>query len=326
MRTVEEAHEELFHYTTAAGLSGIVSSGTLWVTHFSFLNDHQEYRMFFDHRLPELLKTALERAYTTLSTHPFVTHEVRKLGGSEAYKAHMHSQLLPVFRRYSSELNTPYVACFCTAETPLVAKHGLLSQWRGYGADGGYALVFDTKGIDRLMRHEADSLRGMEFFIGDVDYFDDPAHGQGAHSETEERTTVVVDAITNFVTSGLPSAIEPMFTPVHQLACMAKHWGFREEREVRIVLSQPHVSLAKALPQEHRLKRVKHFFRDGAPVPYMALLDTSNTPAEGRLPLRRVIVGPHPNSESRKVAVELLLKQCEYDVPVTTSGIPYRGR
>jgi hypothetical protein len=326
METVAEAHEELFHYTTAAGLWGIVASGTLWATHFYFLNDHQEYRLFFDQRLPEILKLAVEQAYTKLSTHPFVTHDVRKLGGAEAYKSNMRSYLLPVFRKYASELNTPYVACFCSAENRLVAEHGLLSQWRGYGADGGYALVFDTTGIDRIMRQEAAALRGMDFFVGDVEYYDDPAHSKGVHSETEEQTKVVVDAITNFVTSGMASAIEPMFTPVHRLACMAKHWGFREEREVRIVLSQPHETVVAALPDEHRLKRIRHFIRGGVPVPYMALLDTSDTPVEGRLPLRRVIVGPHSNSESRRVAVELLLRQNGYDVPVVTSAIPYHGR
>jgi hypothetical protein len=36
------AHPELHHYTTFAGLKGIVESNTLWATHFLDLNDSRE--------------------------------------------------------------------------------------------------------------------------------------------------------------------------------------------------------------------------------------------------------------------------------------------
>jgi hypothetical protein len=34
--------DTLFHYTTAAGLLGILNSSTLWATDLRFLNDAQE--------------------------------------------------------------------------------------------------------------------------------------------------------------------------------------------------------------------------------------------------------------------------------------------
>jgi hypothetical protein len=63
----------------------------------------------------------------------------------------------------------PYVTSFCTASSELVAKHGLLSQWRGYGREGGYALVFDTARLDLFLTAEAERWRHA-LFGGDVIY------------------------------------------------------------------------------------------------------------------------------------------------------------
>ena len=40
--TVFEEYPSLFHYTTSAGLDGILTSQTLWCTHYKYLNDSQE--------------------------------------------------------------------------------------------------------------------------------------------------------------------------------------------------------------------------------------------------------------------------------------------
>jgi hypothetical protein len=37
-----KADDRLFHYTSAAGLYGILESGCLWATHYRFLNDNRE--------------------------------------------------------------------------------------------------------------------------------------------------------------------------------------------------------------------------------------------------------------------------------------------
>jgi hypothetical protein len=38
-----------------------------------------------------------------------------------------------------------YITCFCKPTGEEDFHHGLLSQWRGYGSDGGYALHFSRK-------------------------------------------------------------------------------------------------------------------------------------------------------------------------------------
>ena len=46
-KDVSAAYDELFHYTGAPGLTGIITTGALWATHAALLNDHEEYRIFF---------------------------------------------------------------------------------------------------------------------------------------------------------------------------------------------------------------------------------------------------------------------------------------
>ena len=41
-KTMVEEHPELFHYTSAADLQGLLRSQTLWATHAEYLNDAAE--------------------------------------------------------------------------------------------------------------------------------------------------------------------------------------------------------------------------------------------------------------------------------------------
>ena len=55
-KSIVEEHSELFHYTGAAGLAGIIQSQTLWATHYEYLNDSEEIKYFHKTRLPNLLQ------------------------------------------------------------------------------------------------------------------------------------------------------------------------------------------------------------------------------------------------------------------------------
>lgn len=63
-------------------------------------------------------------------------------------------------------MNEPYVLSFCASGSTRVSAHGLLSQWLGYGKDGGYSIAFDTAGLEKLWRREAETARGMPLFMG----------------------------------------------------------------------------------------------------------------------------------------------------------------
>lgn len=323
---VSVKYPELFHYTGAAGLSGIVTTGTLWATHVGFLNDQEEYKIFFEKRLPAILRRAIEAAYARVKDREDVKRTMTKFGGEKAYKDAKLAELARLLSDKTRDMNEPYVLSFCAATTERVSTHGLLSQWRGYGRDGGYAIVFDTEKLEELWRREGKTIKGMPLFMGNVEYFEDPANDLGEHPETQEQTKVVIEAVAKFLLSANSVDLEPVINPIHNLACLTKHCGFREENEVRLVISHPSAELLTLAPSEHILKPIRNVVRDGVPVPYVALLESLPPPFTGRLPIKRIIVGPHPDRAARKTAVETLLRQHGYDAKVDVTDIPYRGR
>ncbi|MHC4042957.1 hypothetical protein [Bradyrhizobium sp. 23AC] len=50
----------LYHYTSAAGLHGIVASESLWTSHYRFLNDTSEFRHGWDIVLAAIERRAAE--------------------------------------------------------------------------------------------------------------------------------------------------------------------------------------------------------------------------------------------------------------------------
>jgi hypothetical protein len=113
--------EELWHYTDANGLIGILKSGQIWATQISCLNDTLE-----QHHFGELIHVAV-KARRKQPVDPLVE---------------------PLFRIADEQLNTldstavgQFVACFSEAEDDL-------NQWRGYGGgECGYAIGFRLQNI-----------------------------------------------------------------------------------------------------------------------------------------------------------------------------------
>jgi hypothetical protein len=58
-----EEHKKLYHYTNWDGVLGILTTKSLWATHYRFLNDSSEFTLFRD-RLISLLKPAVQEECT----------------------------------------------------------------------------------------------------------------------------------------------------------------------------------------------------------------------------------------------------------------------
>ncbi|MCK9389127.1 MAG: DUF2971 domain-containing protein [Sulfuritalea sp.] len=106
--------EKLYHYTSSAGLHGIVSTGRLWASDVAYLNDSTEFELAV-----RLINEIVAEAVPNSSN---VCKELlRRATGSESVLDRSHGY---------------YVVCFC-------GNSDLLSQWRAYGAGGGgYAIGF----------------------------------------------------------------------------------------------------------------------------------------------------------------------------------------
>jgi hypothetical protein len=80
------------------------------------------------------------------------------------------NKIVHAYRLAETTAQGHYVLSFCTTDDPWMSKNGLLSQWRGYGQTGGYAIVFDARGLDELFTIEPKSYYEEELRLGDVEY------------------------------------------------------------------------------------------------------------------------------------------------------------
>lgn len=116
----------LYHYTSAGGLVGIMSSGVLRASNFSYLNDSTEIeygRQLAQDVIRERLKT--EQAPINRKVLAHVQKAIEDVGKGIHF----------------------YLACFCT-------EPDLLSQWRGYGsAKERFCIGFDTEDLPSGMKY-----------------------------------------------------------------------------------------------------------------------------------------------------------------------------
>ena len=111
----------LFHYTTQAGLLGILATDSIWATKIHYLNDSSEYLLALD-LAANLLKTLLTGEHSKTKK--------RKI------------QCLLDNLKTIARMNV----CVCSFS----AKQDLLSQWRAYsGQPGGYSVGFNTNLIQK---------------------------------------------------------------------------------------------------------------------------------------------------------------------------------
>lgn len=324
---VSQQYPELLHYTKFNGLSGILSSGTLWASDARFLNDSSEITHFFNERLPVLVREDAHTFAMELSRHPEHLARMISDGGIDSVVDKEADCWHSALRNATFEVNRPFVLSFSAPRDERVRQSGLLSQWRGYGTDGGFALVFDTQKLEALLTAEAHAHRYAHVQIGDVYYHGVDAKEQAAAADIAEYEEIVHQGITRLMWGGTADETERFYEAITALSCLYKHWGFWEEREVRVVAVLASDEVRKAAePNAPPHKEVHAFERHGQQIPYIELF--ANIAAANprfRLPLKRVIVGPHKNREAHTEKVRELLANGGYDAEVIPSEIPYIG-
>lgn len=326
-KQVTEVHQEVMHYTTGAGLAGIVSSDALWATHAAALNDSQEITHFLDTRLIDIIREETAGAFSDLAKDPAIANRFEENGGFDAVVKKEADNISRILRNLMITFHEPHILSFSAITNDRVRSSGLLSQWRGYGTDGGYAIIFDSSKIDDLLLEESSQYPYQHISWGDVYYYGFLDSKQRESEEIVEAETLLRASIRE-LHSSQANSIEQAYDAMITLCCLYKHWGFHEEQEVRVIVIPPNedvLQLAKQSSETTQSRRISVFSRGGMLVPYLALFGSSSAPTK-RLPIKRVIVGPHPLSSSRRKTVEVLLKSNGYDADVCISEIPYLGR
>jgi hypothetical protein len=320
-RPIHEVHPELFHYTNADGLAGILRSQSLWGTHWQYLNDAGELRHFSE-KLPYLLKAARIAVAEELARNRDDFKEwADSLGGIENIVDTEVQGLVELFQESvahpdpAQQIFEFYVTSFCTPEGSFeeVRTHGLLSMWRCYGA-GGYALVFDTAALVDLLTKEAKAWPAR-IELGDVGYSCDSS------DVLDSRINALPELRKIFSETMFDSqdAFEKMLEPLMSCFTYYKHWAFAEEREVRLttILNGERMRTINAQDGTTWRERERH---NQCGAPRIHLFEDIGH----RLPIKRVIVGPGPHKLVREGELRALLEELNLDIPVVLSNIPLR--
>lgn len=191
---------KIYHYTDLNGLKGIIESGSLWATHFSFLNDSNE------------LIHGLKCLENTIN--------------------HLEDEFPPEILKYIrvslahfKEHRSPHVynISFCL-------QPDLLSQWRGYGNAQGICLEFDdTELLQNL------ELEQYLVFSNSVIYTK-----EDSTIEAREKILDFFRCLTEKVSPEANELFRMSMAAklVYSLPPFFKNDGFEEEKEFRIAIIQ----------------------------------------------------------------------------------------
>ena len=311
----EVRDDALLHYTTARGLLGILSTGQLWSTAYYCANDETELAAgkgvvspLFNRHTHDLIN----------KNDPRVVTFARRGVDPREYGRNFEQQIIAMAL---SQLGV-FITCFCKAAGEEDFRHGLLSQWRGYAMDGGYALQFSRKKLLAAIE-SAGAAAGLNYDLMDAHYEpDNPLKAEvlrysdsfvQAYSAHLDELAQPLDFSKKTMRSpiaGLPGG--PLEALLNYLA-HTKNVHFREERECRLSLVQPTADIVGSLP-------VSYFERSGIPVPYT---QTPKATFDVLGCIEWVVVGPAPRLDARFKAVAQLARQYGTSIMVRPSHIPF---
>jgi len=323
--TFADSHPELHHYTNYAGLSGIVESQTIWATHFLHLNDSSEVSLLRDPLTVALerrfLRALIDRQRTSLDLRMFL----QKRGGALRVAKGDADCLVQILydKIFGGRLAVPFIASFCSHvnDQSYEKENGLLSQWRGYGKEGGFCIVFDTTAFLTTLEAEFNAYNWIHLRIAPVHYAYDNIEVDALFPELVERCEAF---FARPLDKEHPIVDEAGLAPFFMSACPRfKHQGFREEREVRLVAIPAAKEVLRSFLAQHpdydvseRWKTIH--VRNNGSVPYLKLNDHSNKTG---LPIKRVIVGPsQAQSEHFEKAHSII-----GNIPAIRSATPFTG-
>jgi len=290
----------LLHYTNAEGVKGILETNCLWATHFRFLNDEQEIICFTEYLSEQIYNLSKEK---NENWPKYKIHEICD---------RTHERFFGLRNGLNRSFSNVYITSFCLSSKndTYSQENGLLSQWRGYGRDGGYAVEFIATDIEKLISKDTDRFNHIS--LNRVIY-------QGQKDRAEKLLGKEINglygALKNLDFSDEDPTIKlvPVFESYIKCACRFKHRGFREENEVRIA-SSIYWDEGESKGEQYRIK-------DGVLIPYIRLFEPSQK--DNRLPIKRIIVGPHRNQEKHANAIRHMVNEAE--IEIYCSQTPFIG-
>lgn len=193
----------LYHYTDAAGLHGMLTTGKVWLTDYRFLND----------------KTEIIHTYNV--TKKVITEKLNDAPDSALTS--FYAQILSMLERESEYPSLVF---------SLSEDRDDLSQWRGYARDGrGFTIGFDGVALQRA----SSGSGGYQF--SKVEY-DDAKQIDGLRRALSDMEDQLKKEVSDAATDTDKLAFEAarcFHWIVDNRGTVNKHSSFKSEREWRIL-------------------------------------------------------------------------------------------
>jgi hypothetical protein len=271
-----EANKLLYHYTSTEGLIGIVGNAELWATEVHFLDDRSEtpYRV---KRLKQL-QGWLQTSSWTPQQQETVDSLIHALDRAEDVHDFMPA----------------CVVCFCESAD-------LLSQWRGYAPNRGFAIGMDPRVL----------TQNSKFILKQIDY--------RKKRQLLELQNLVFQYLDASPSVGSPNAVEAValnclgHLVIH--AARYKRRAFEQEKEWR---------LDYIFRSDDPLDSFHFRSASAGVVPFVKIKIGQNTASA----IREIVIGPTRYPRDSRRGVEMLLRKNGVplqQVRIRQSKIPIRS-
>lgn len=282
----------LWHYTTFAGLHGIVTEGKLFASSLACLNDTEEFLYTIKPLFALLQQDKVSFADLTGLIYENVPELVKDVFATR------REHLL-------------FVSCFSRERDDL-------SQWRSYAAEPpGFALGFQPTELKSLAASFGFEVLGCKYPEPDELLVAVKSTYDGATAGMEdERKALPIPAIGAAHEKFIEKWGYRIVDAVMGLARRNKHPKFAAEKEVRLIGNLLHsINAGNQFKVEYRLSK-------SLIVPYVKI---PARPIKGPSPIKEILVGPCPHQDA---VIEVTRQMCvQHDIraDVAASAIPYRN-
>jgi hypothetical protein len=310
-----DQEDRVFHYTTSAGLCGIIETNCLWASHWQVLNDNSELvhaKSMLEARLSASLKADLSRLnrHSNGQENERVAEKTSKLRVNDLYTGLLENWQAFVLSGFSCR----------PSENEAVNEFsdGALPHWAFYGQKGGFALRINPRILWDAMNAEFADYRDVTIGLYKIDY----TTGPNPPEPQLEAYKTIEEYYSGALNAGLSGKhydrdVVPVISQFFRIVSFSKNPFFKWEREARLAVLRPGPTDS---PIDGSCPAVSLRTSGDRVVPYIKLLAGKLFTTPGLI--ERIIVGPGEDRERQRAVLETYLRMKGYTTSVGVSKIP----
>jgi hypothetical protein len=288
----------LYHYTSAAGLLGILAEPSLWASAIGYSNDLREVKCAY-----EIARPVISELYR----------------GKKSHQKQFVESLENFFADPERPERDAYVVSFCASGADL------LHLWRAYGEQGGFSIEFHPlvgsgDGTDPVVLLR--SGIGKKIILRKISY--DQSKQEQEFRTGVERALRLLGSVIEGRDEGadVTEVVFRLFSDwLVEWIYSVKDVAFESEQEWRLIC-YPDVQMEVFGHYAYvHYNQIRSRMRGSQIVPYVALHPAGDNAS---LPIKGVTCGPCAHPELTLRAVELAVRSSGYDCPIHSSDVPLR--